>query len=425
MIQWNHVSFLSRDILNIMRAEQWFKTYIYIWIGQFVSMLSSSAVNFAVIIYLSLHYKSAEILAFSGIAGLLPQALIGPFAGVFIDRWDRKKVMIYADGFIAICTFLMSFAFVDGEANLFLVYLLLACRSIGSAFHSPAMQAIAPLIVPKEQLLRVSGINQMLQSVSSIAGPAIGTLAITFLPIGKVLYLDVVGAVLAITSLLFVAIPHVREVTEKASLGVVVSDLKIGMKAIYKNKGLSLLFLYAMIATFCVMPVAIMFPLLTIDHYGGDKWEMSVIEVIWGVGMLIGGGLLGALKVEWSKVILVNSMHMVLGLTFVLSGIFPASWFYGFVLITGIGGVGMSIFSAAFMTIIQEQVKPEMLGRVFSLYFSLAILPSVIGLLFTGIIADSIGVTNAFIISGIAMAAVGVLSFMTPSVMGLGGSKTE
>lgn len=404
-----------------MKNQKWFQTYIYIWAGQFVSMLSSSAVNFAVIIYLSLHYKSAEILALSGIAGLLPQALIGPFAGVFIDRWDRKKVMIYADGFIAVCTFLMSFAFVDGEANLLLVYLLLACRSVGSAFHSPAMQAIAPLIVPKEQLLRVSGINQMLQSVSSIAGPALGTLAITFFPIGKVLYMDVIGAVLAITSLLFVTIPHLKtDEVVKTTVGVVFADLKTGLEAIYKNKGLSLLFLYAMLATFCVMPVAIMFPLLTIDHYGGGKWEMSVIEVIWGVGMLIGGGVLTALRISLPKVVLVNIMHMVLGLTFVFSGVFPASWFYGFVLITGLGGVAMSIFSAAFMTIIQEQVKPEMLGRVFSLYFSIAILPSVVGLLFTGIIADNIGVTNAFIISGAAMVVVGIVSFMTPSVMRLG-----
>lgn len=406
-----------------MKTEKWFQTYIYIWVGQFVSMLSSSAVNFAVMIYLSLHYKSAEVLAFSGIAGLLPQAVIGPFAGVFIDRWDRKKVMMYADGFIAVCTFLMSFAFVDGEANLLLVYLLLACRSIGSAFHSPAMQAIAPLIVPKEQLLRVSGINQMLQSVSSIAGPAIGTLAITFLPIGKVLYLDVAGAVLAITSLLFVSIPHIKVVGTTMNIAGVIKDLNIGLQAIYKNRGLSLLFFYAMLATFCVMPVAIMFPLLTIDHYGGDKWEMSVIEIVWGVGMLIGGAMLGATKVTWSKVLLVNMMHVALGATFVFSGIFPASWFYGFVLITGIGGMAMSVFSAAFMTILQEQVKTEMLGRVFSLYFSLAILPSIVGLLFTGIIADRIGVANAFVISGLAMVVVGILSFMTPSVMGLGRQK--
>ncbi len=386
-------------------------------------MLSSSAVNFAVMIYLSLHYKSAEVLAFAGIAGLLPQALIGPFAGVFIDRWDRKKVMIYADSFIAVCTFMMSFAFVDGEANLFLVYALMACRSVGAAFHSPAMQAIAPLIVPQEHLLRVSGINQLLQSVSSIAGPAIGTLLITFFPIGQVLYLDVIGAALAVGSLFFITIPHLVTDDSKVSVSRVLADLNTGMQAIYNNRGLRLLFLYAMLATFCVMPVAIMFPLLTIEHYDGGKWEMSIIEIVWGVGMLIGGGLLGAMKVDWSKVVMVNSMHMLLGLTFVFSGIFPAPWFYGFVLVTGVGGLGMSIFSAAFMTIIQEEVKAEMLGRVFSLYFSLAILPSIIGLLFTGIIADRIGVTNAFIISGVAMVLVGAMSFMTPSVMRLGSPK--
>src|SRR5690606_37081338 len=140
----------------------------------FISLLSSSAVNFAVIIWLSLEYKSAEVLAFSAIAGLLPQALIGPFAGVYIDRWDRKKVMIFADAFIAVCTLVMTFILRDGNTNLIFIYLLLGCRSIGSAFHAPAMQAIAPLIVPEKELLRVSGINQVLQSVSSIAGPALG-----------------------------------------------------------------------------------------------------------------------------------------------------------------------------------------------------------------------------------------------------------
>ncbi|UIR56057.1 MFS transporter [Sphingobacterium sp. SRCM116780] len=402
-----------------MENKNWFQTYIYIWIGQFVSLLTSSAVNFAVIIWLSLTHKSAEVLALAGIAGLLPQALIGPFVGVFIDRWDRKKVMIFADAFIALCTLLMTFIFKQEGGNLFLIYLLLTCRSIGSAFHSPAMQAIAPLMVPEDKLLRVSGINQMLQSVSSIAGPALGTLAITYFSISQVLYLDVIGAIVAITTLLFVHIPHLT-ITSELSFAQVWEDLKQGMKAIYDNRGLSILFFYAMVATFCVMPIAIMFPLLTIGHFNGGKWEMSIIEIIWGVGMLVGGGLLSAFKVQFSKVILINAMHIMLGLTFALSGWFPATWFIPFVIVTAIGGISMSLFSACFMTTIQEEVPPQMLGRVFSLYFSLAILPSVIGLLFTGFIADVIGVANAFVIAGLLMVVVGILSFLTPAVMKLG-----
>jgi DHA3 family macrolide efflux protein-like MFS transporter len=407
-----------------MENKHWFKTYIYIWTGQFVSLLTSSAVNFAVIIWLSLEYKSAEILALSGIAGLLPQALIGPFAGVFIDRWDRKKVMIFADAFIALCTFAMTFILQGSDTNLIFIYSLLACRSVGSAFHSPAMQAIAPLIVPEGQLLRVSGINQMLQSVSSIAGPALGTLAISYCPISQVLYLDVFGAVLAIVSLLFVTIPHVAMEGHTSIIGVWY-DLKAGLRTIHERKGIRLLFLYAMIATFCIMPIAILFPLLTIDHYGGDKWEMSVVEIVWGIGMLVGGSLLGVFKISVPKIILVNSMHILLGLTFVLSGWFPMGWFVGFVLMTMIGGVSMSIFSAAFMTIIQEEIPPQMLGRVFSLYFSMAILPSAIGLLFTGFIAEFIGVANAFVISGCIVITVGIVSFMTRPLMELGKGRSS
>ncbi|WP_426789930.1 MFS transporter [Sphingobacterium sp. WOUb80] len=407
-----------------MEKNNWFRTYSYIWIGQFISLLSSSAVNFSIMIWLSLTHKSAEVLAFAAIAGLLPQAIIGPFAGVFIDRWNRKKVMIFADGFIALCTLGMTFVLKSDGTNMFLIYLLMACRSIGSAFHTPAMQAIAPLLVPEDKLLRVSGINQMLQSVSSIAGPALGTLAITYFPIARVLYLDVVGAVVAIASLFFVTIPHLPKSGNKPSIPVVLKELKEGMNAIYQNKGLGILFLYAMVATFCIMPVAIMFPLLTIGHYGGGKWEMSVIEIIWGVGMLVGGSFLGLAKVSVSKVVLVNSMHIALGVTFAISGWFPSSWFIPFVIMTGIGGVSMSIFSASFMAIIQEQVSAEMLGRVFSLYFSLAILPSMIGLLFTGFIADAIGVATAFIIAGFIVVLVGLLSFFNGSIMALERKKT-
>lgn len=405
-----------------MNNKKWLRTYLIIWSGQFLSLLSSYAVNFAVIIWLSLELQSAQVLAYAGIAGLLPQALIGPFAGVFIDRWDRKKVMIWSDIFIAVSTFLMILVLQQGHRDLFLIYVLLSFRSIGSAFHSPAMQAIAPLIVPEKDLLRVAGVNQLLQSVSSIGGPALGTLAITYLPISKVLYMDVIGAAAAVTSLLFVTIPRLPA-SAKSSVSSVMADLKLGFRAIHLNKGLRYLFIYSMIATFFIMPVAVMFPLLTTGHYGGDKLEMSIIEIVWGIGMLIGGSILGILRISFSKVIMVNTMHIILGITFSLSGAFPSTWFWGYVIVTTIGGITMSVYSASFMTIIQQQVAPDLLGRVFSLYYSMAILPSIIGLLYTGIIAEIIGISNSFIISGGLIILVGIASFLTPSLMKLGKKK--
>ncbi|MGJ1390984.1 MFS transporter [Sphingobacterium spiritivorum] len=401
--------------------NSWKKKFSIIWVGQFISLLSSTAVNFAVIIWLSLETGSAEVLAYAAIAGLLPQAIIGPIAGVYIDRWDRKKTMMFADGFVAFCTLIMSVSFYMGNESLLLLYVMLALRSVGSAFHMPAMQAAIPMLAPQSELLRIAGINQIIQSVSSIAGPALGALAIGFMSIGNVLLLDIAGAVVAITSLLFVHIPN-PEIADKAKASVqqVWKDIKLGWEEIRKNRGLSYLFLYSVIATFCIMPVAVLFPLMTINHFGGNKIEMSIVEMAWGVGMLVGGGLLGIWKPDIHKVIIINTMHMLLGISLAISGWLPVSGFILFVVLTGIGGLAASVYNASFMTVLQEEVNPAMMGRVFSMFFSIVVIPSVIGLLSTGFVADTIGVNLTFIILGLVVVGVGLVSFFTPSLMMLG-----
>ncbi len=302
--------------------------------------------------------------------------------------------------------------------NLVWIYIILGLRSVGNAFHSPALQAVAPLIVPEKELLRVAGINQMIHSISSIGGPALGTVAIVILPMSDVLYLDLIGALLAISSLLMIRIPH-TETGSKSVVRAISTEFLDGLHVVSKNRGLSYLFLFAMAISFVIMPAAIMFPLLTTGHYGGGKWEMGLVEIVWGGGMLMGGAILGVFKVGLSKVVLVNSMYISLGLTFLLSGVFPKEWFIGFILVTAIGGISLSVFYACFTAIIQITVQPEMLGRVFSLYYSLAVLPSIIGVLFTGLIAENAGVNNTFLISGCLAILVGLLSFAPSKMMEL------
>lgn len=401
--------------------QTWKKTFGIIWAGQFLSLVSSSAVNFAIIIWLSLEIGSAEVLAWAAIAGMLPQAVIGPIAGVFVDRWDRKRTMIFADAFVALCTAVMAVNFMMGNESLALIYVVLAFRSVGSAFHMPAMQASIPLLAPKDELLRIAGINQVIQSISTVAGPALGALAITLLPIGHVLWLDIAGALIAVTSLFFVSIPRQRQ-EGKVAQGVsdVIREIKMGLSDITGDRGLTMLFLYSVMVTFFVMPVAVLFPLLTTTHFGGGKWEMSVIEIIWGVGMLVGGGVLGAFKPAISKVVLINIMYVFMGAALSLSGYISSEMFILFVVLTGIGGVSLSVFNASFTTILQEQIPSERLGRVFSMYYSLAMFPSIIGLLGTGFLADTIGINWTFIILGLAIVIVGLVSFLTPSLMELG-----
>ena len=82
--------------------ENWKKTFGIIWSGQLASILSSSVVGYAIIFWMSIETGSAEVLALAAIAGMLPQSLLGPVVGVYVDRWDRKRTMILADSFIAL-----------------------------------------------------------------------------------------------------------------------------------------------------------------------------------------------------------------------------------------------------------------------------------------------------------------------------------
>src|SRR5690606_13848908 len=258
--------------------------------------------------------------------------------------------------------------------------------------------------------------------VSSIAGPALGALAIGLMDIGYVLLLDIGGAVFAIASLLLVHIPNPKKDATEQQQGIkqVLLDLRLGIAAVTSNKGISWLFGFSILATFCIMPVAVLFPLFTLQHFDGGKFEMSVIEVVWGIGMLVGGGLLGIFKPTMNKIIIINAMHILLGVSLAVSGLLPVTGFVFFVALTVLGGIAASIYNASFTTVLQERINPAMLGRVFSMYFSIALLPSMIGLLSTGFLADTIGISVTFVMLGSVIGLIGVVSFFVPALMQLG-----
>lgn len=396
--------------------KNWKKVFAVIWSGQLASILSSSVVGYSIIFWMSLETGSAEVLALAAIAGMLPQSLLGPFVGVYVDRWDRKRTMILADSFIALCTFALSVLFWLGIAHMWHIYLLLACRSAGSAFHMPAMQASVPLLAPAEQLTRIAGINQMISSLSNIAGPALGALLINLTSIGNILLLDVAGAAVACTSLLFVQIPNPVRSPLRPSLR---REMKEGFAAIAAIRGLGWLFAVAITVLFFLMPVGVMFPLMTLQHFGGGTYEMSLIEIVWGGGALLGGAIMGARVYRVNRVLLINAMNMVVGLSFLLSGLLPATGFLFFAVLTVIEGVAGGVFNAAFIAVVQHRIDSAVLGRVLSLYFSLGLLPATLGLLGMGFLAEHVGLTLTFILSGSIIALIGLASCFVPVLIRL------
>lgn len=394
--------------------NDWRRTFAIIWSGQLFSILTSAVVGYAIVFWLSIETRSPEILAFAALAALLPQSVLGLFTGVFIDRWNRKLVMIISDSVIALATLALVLLFFFGIAEIWHIYVLAAVRSAGQAFHMPAMQASIPLIAPEDKLLKIAGVNQMIQSVSAIGGPAISALLITVLDLKYVLMLDVLGALFAAGTLVFVKIPN--PVKNEAKTPHVLREIREGLSEIYRDRGLYWLFIFSVAATFFIMPVAVLFPLMTINHFGGGVIQMSIVEVFWGAGMLAGGAIVGIKNLKYNKATMINYMYLVFGVTFFLSGILPPSGFVWFVIVTAIGGIGTSIFNAAFTSLIQLKVDPSLLGRVFSTYFSLTLLPSMLGIIGTGFIAERIGLINAFLICGVVNLAIGFVSFMIPSI---------
>ena len=390
--------------------SDWKKVFAIIFTGQLFSTLSSYVVAYAVIFWLSVETRSAEVLAYATIASLLPQMVLGLFTGVFVDRWNRKRTMIFADLFIALCTLVLASLFWITEPKIFYVYLLLMMRSAGMAFHVPAMQASVPLLAPQDKLMRIAGINNMIQSVSTIASPALAALLISLFELQWILLIDVAGALIAVTTLLMVHIPD-PERAESAKPHLV-RELMEGLREIYSKPGLLWLFILALSAMFFIMPVAALFPLMTLDHFSGTTYMMSIVEIAWGIGMLIGGAIIGHRRLNNYKVVLINMTYLILGLTFIFSGLLPPSGFAIFAGITAIGGITMTLYSGSFTVVMQTMVEPAALGRVFSLYSSVTLLPSMIGLLATGYIADTIGIGNAFIISGSGIASLGIAAFL-------------
>lgn len=398
--------------------DNWKRVFAIIWTGQFLSILTSSIVNFAIVLWLSLETGSAEVLAFATMAALLPQSVLGLFTGIFIDRWKRKRVMIMADSFIAFCTLILAVLFYFDLAKISHIYVLLALRSVGSAFHMPAMQASVPLLAPKSELMRIAGINQVIQSVCNIAGPALAGLFITMMKMTNILLLDVAGAAFACLSLCFVFIPDPSHEERNSELHLW-REAKEAIMEVRNQYGLSWLFLLSILATFVIMPVSVLFPLMTLNHFAGNAFQVSLVEVSWGGGALLAGALLGLKIYRWNEILLINGMYIALGLTFLFSGLLPVSGFIWFAVLTALGGVCGSLYFATFTTVIQSRIDPGVMGRVFSFYMSFSMLPSMIGLLSTGFLADSIGLGNTFIISGGFLCLIGIISFFIPSLISL------
>jgi DHA3 family macrolide efflux protein-like MFS transporter len=403
------------------RTDSWLRTFLVIFTGQTFSLLGSSAVNFALVWWLTAETGSATILAYASIAAILPQALLGPIAGPFVDRWSRRLTMIVADLAIAATSVWLWLAFAQGAPPVALVIFIIALRSAGAAFHTPASQAAVPMYVPAEHLMRVAGWNFFMSSGVAMAGPVLGAFLMAAASMTAVIAVDLVGAAIAVTSLVVVRIPNPQRAESDSGSIDFVAEFIDGWRELLRHRGLFDLTLVLAAVTLLYMPLNALFPLMTFAHFGGGAADASYVEVAFGAGMLVGSMAIGFMTARVSGVRLICTGILVIGVALAAAGMLPVSGFWVFVALCVVMGISVPLFGAPITAMFQGLVDPAKLGRVMSLYMTIAMLAAPVGLVVAGPLAERFGVAVWFAISGALIAGTGLLAWSLPAVRALDG----
>lgn len=384
------------------------KDFYKIYIGQAFSLLSSSAVQFAIIWWITTETGSAMALTIATLVGLLPQAIIGIFAGIWIDRYDRKHIMIIADLCVAISSFALFLIFMLGVESILYVYIVLFFRALGETFHKPALQAAIPTLVPKSELTKAGGLGQMINSATTIVGPMLGAFIMSVSSLPFAMLIDVLGAFMAISTLLTVKFPkHNR----KGSRTPVLNDIKQGLQAIKTNKVLLRLSVPMLLATIIFVPIGTLLPLMVKTFFNGTAWHNGLVQTLFSLGMLLSAtliGITGGMKRQFLMIALSTSL---LGFSALIGGLLPSDMFWLFSIIVMImGGCGMG-FNIPFTAYIQRTISSENLGKVLSLVTSVMSFAAPIGMFIAGPVSEIIGIGNWIIIAGALMILNGLVSY--------------
>jgi DHA3 family macrolide efflux protein-like MFS transporter len=378
------------------------RAFLILWVGQAFSLLGSELAHFALIWWLTRTTGSPTTLALASMVGLLPQVVLGPIAGVLVDRWSRRAVMLAADALVALSTLFLGYLFWIDAATVPFVFGVLFLRALGSTFHWPAMQASTTLMVPDRRLTRIQGMDQALYGGLRIVAAPAGALLLEWIDVAGVIALDVSTALLAILPLLFIAIPRPESQPSAArGLSVIRQDLGEGLRYVRGRPALLLMMGQALIVNLVMTPCFALLPILVTSHFAGEALQLAWLQAAFSVGLLTGGLLLGAWGGFRRRIYTTLFGLMGVGTGMLLVASAPATLLPlaigGLVLV----GVMLSLTNGPVNAILQSTVAPEMQGRVFMLLRSLASLIAPLGLSLAGPLSELVGVRFWFFASGI------------------------
>jgi len=412
------------------------RAFFIVWGGQLISVIGTSVTGFALQFWVYIETGSVTQLAMVTLAVTLPATLLSPFAGVWVDRWDRRLVMIGADTLAAVGTIVIAFLHFNDALEIWHIYLLSGVGAIGNAFQAPAWLAALPTLVPKRHLDRANGMTQLNDGVSLVLGPLIAGALLALSGLGAVLVLDIATFAVAVGSLMAVRFSH-PERTPEDERGSITAEVRSGWRFLRERSGMMwLLWMYAGVNFVLSFTSVLFIPMIL--TLAGESTAGTILS-IGGLGLVAGSltvSIWGGFK---NRIATITLGISITGLLIALIGIRPN------VLLVG-AGIVLMLFTIPFVNtasqvLWQLKVPLGMQGRVFALRRTVASAMAPIAILAAGPLADKVfeplmaadgalagsvgtvigtgpgrGIALLVIISGLLTALLGQLGWLHPRV---------
>ena len=402
----------------------WPAPFFMVWGSQALGMITSETVQFALIWWLTRSTASASVVSMATLIALLPRAMAGPFLGALVDRWSRRRVLIASNLVIILALAGLGLLFKTGSVSIGAIDLIILICTCAKSFQMPAMLASTALMVPREHLSRVAGMNQMVQGIMRVAAPALGAVLVNALPMSAILVVDISGAGLCIAVLLVIALPNPSRslVMESAASGwkALWMDVRAGVNYVRHWCGALEMLGISTAINFLSCPAFMLVSLMVTQRFGGTVQEFGVMSSAIGAGM-IGGGILLSLWNGFRRPMQTSLAGIIgMGMALLLTGLAPRSLFWLASLGMFLGGFMIPVCMAPIQALIQKTVEAGMQGRVLTLLDSVSTIAAPLSLAIAGPLFDQFGPQTWYIGSGILCVAIGLLGFVMPRVLSLG-----
>ena len=363
------------------------RMFFMVWIGQVVSLIGSSLTGFALIVWTYQQTNSVMQTSLTILAQQIPSILLAPFAGVLVDRWDRRWIMILSDSLAGLTTLAVAALMALGRFEIWHIYLISGIYAVSRIFQEPAYTAATTLLVPPEHYGRISGMMQLANAIASIAAPAIAGGLLLLIGFQGILAIDVVTFVFALVTLLIARFPPVEIDPEAAAEpSSVWRDLREGWGYLLTTSGMLGLLLLFMAVNFAAGFVNVLLVPLLLSFTSSAV--LGTIASVAGIGALLGSIAMSVWGGPKRKVYGVIGAVALLGLMLMLMGLRPEP------LLAGLGAFGV-LFTVPIMqgcnqAILQSTVPPQIQGRVFATQRMLAMIAMPIPTLLAGPLVDQV-----------------------------------